>query len=842
MSKLDVERIRQAAAGRWPEILTAVGGIAPELLDERNHPCPKCGGTDRFRFIDPAAGALFCNQCFCENNGDGFAAVQWVAGVDFPEAVKKIGGYLGIASPNGNGKQKKPKGKGHATQEAAIGAVDWVMAEKADPPGKRVAVWHYPDAAGEPVAGVIRYDVPTPEGEKQRKTFRPVSKHGDKWFCADPSGSWPLYGLPALADATMALQPEGEKAADALRSVGLVATTSAHGAKSPRKTDWGPVAGKTLVFLPDDDEAGASYLVKCAACLATLDPRPIVKRLDLPDLPPKGDAYDFIALRRAAGATDSDIRREIESLADAAELVDLQALAGSETPRKLSIFVGVDEQRVVDEAVFALGRMPNVYQRAGALVHIVESSKPPRGIERPKEAPRIVRMPQPRLREVLATAARWVRDDKDKGVVPCHPPDWAVKALDARGQWQEIPPIESVVTGPILRADGTVLQAPGYDAATGLYFVPDAHFPRMMDNPTREDAEWALDVVLEIVADFPFKTEEHRAAWLAGVLTLPARWAFTGPVPLFLTDANVAGSGKTLANDAVGVVHTGQALPRMAAPRDDEEARKRITAVALAGEPAVLIDNVAGLLGSASLDAALTGTSWSDRILGRSEMTGALPLFTVWFATGNNVILGADTARRTLHIRLESPEERPEERTGFRHPDLLAWVRENRGRLAVACCTILRAFHLAGRPDQGLKPWGSFEGWSNLVRNAVVWCGMPDPGATREELQNTADRGAATLRQLIAGWQEADPEGRGMTVAAALKLLSDHPDDYEALRAAVDEMTPIGKAPSSRSIAMKLHHLKGRVIGGRFIDVYDFKNTRHWRVVTAGSGGSNGSK
>ena len=33
-----------------------------------------------------------------------------------------------------------------------------------------------------------------------------------------------------------------------------------------------------------------------------------------------------------------------------------------------------------------------------------------------------------------------------------------------------------------------------------------------------------------------------------------------------------------------------------------------------------------------------------------------------------------------------------------------------------------------------LADLGSYEGWSNLVREAVVWCGLPDPGETRQEL------------------------------------------------------------------------------------------------------------
>ena len=53
--------------------------------------------------------------------------------------------------------------------------------------------------------------------------------------------------------------------------------------------------------------------------------------------------------------------------------------------------------------------------------------------------------------------------------------------------------------------------------------------------------------------------------------------------------------------------------------------------------------------------------------------------------------------------------------------------------------TILQGYCVAGRPSTGLTPWGSFEGWSALVRQSIVWCGLPDPGDTRQELAGQAD-------------------------------------------------------------------------------------------------------
>jgi hypothetical protein len=89
---------------------------------------------------------------------------------------------------------------------------------------------------------------------------------------------------------------------------------------------------------------------------------------------------------------------------------------------------------------------------------------------------------------------------------------------------------------------------------------------------------------------------------------------------------------------------------------------------------------------------------------------GEAPLYMTWYATGNNVAIHADTARRVCHIRLESPDERPEERQDFRHPNLLGWVGQERPRLLCAALAILLAYCAAGRRWSGL---GEFRG---LVR------------------------------------------------------------------------------------------------------------------------------
>jgi len=94
---IDKDVVKRAAEGRWVEILSSLGGIDPQTLDVKRHvPCPKCGGDDRFRMLDEQSGAVYCNQCFNKENGDGIAALMWLLECDFPTAMKHLAEFLGI--------------------------------------------------------------------------------------------------------------------------------------------------------------------------------------------------------------------------------------------------------------------------------------------------------------------------------------------------------------------------------------------------------------------------------------------------------------------------------------------------------------------------------------------------------------------------------------------------------------------------------------------------------------------------------------------------------------------------------------------------------------------------
>jgi hypothetical protein len=487
---------------------------------------------------------------------------------------------------------------------------------------------------------------------------------------------------------------------------------------------------------------------------------------------------------------------------------------------KATVIVDADEKRVADDTVTTFRRADNLFARGNILVRVSRSTPIPPKINRERDAPRIEALSPAALREQLATLVDFKRYNAKRQLIRCHVPAWLPAAIDSRPSWP-VPTIEAVSEIPLVRDDGTIIRKPGFDRDTGVFFAPTTIFP------TVESVDEARDALLEVVTDFPFTSELHRSAWFASLLTPPARLAFDGPSPLHLIDANCPGAGKGLLVAATAIIGCGRPMAITSAPESDAEWRKRITALALAGEPVCLIDNIANELASPSLDAALTATTWSDRILGVSK-TVTLPLRVSWFGTGNNIALHRDTLRRVNYVRLESRVEKPEERSGFKHPQLLSFIREHRGYLAGCALAILSGYCRAGRPDMKLSPFGSFEEWSGLVRSSIVWCGLPDPMATRAMLAESSDTDGECLRQLLAGWQEADAAGVGLTAAEAFDAIEHNPDKFTTLRAVLTEFNR-----NRQALGIRLNKYRSRVCGGHCFTKVDRGRTTVWKVIAA---------
>src|SRR5262249_40260233 len=100
-----------------------------------------------------------------------------------------------------------------------------------------------------------------------------------------------------------------------------------------------------------------------------------------------------------------------------------------------------------------------------------------------------------------------------------------------------------------------------------------------------------------------------------------------------------------------------------------------------------------------------------------------------------------------------------------KYPDLIAHVWQHRTELLSAALVMLSAFCAAGRPAVKLPALGRFEGWTGLVRQTIVWCGLPDPGEARYLIKDVADDTIDVLKAILDGLDYLDKNGEGLTVS-----------------------------------------------------------------------------
>ncbi|MGA3100146.1 MAG: hypothetical protein ABSF25_27145, partial [Bryobacteraceae bacterium] len=320
------------------------------------------------------------------------------------------------------------------------------------------------------------------------------------------------------------------------------------------------------------------------------------------------------------------------------------------------------------------------------------------------------------LRNRLTRAADFYAVTAD-GFCNCPPPMDMVKDILAMPpmEWG-FPALQGIIEAPAFREDGAIITAPGYDGQSRLFYAHQdgLNMPQIPEHPTTDHIDVAVDLVLDVIADFPFVDPASRTNAVAAMLTPVVRPATKGPTPLALFDATTQGTGKTLLSEVISIITSGREAPMFSAPRDTEEWRKALTSVLREGSAVVVIDNVSYRLDNGDFCKALTETAHGDRVLGKSE-TVNLPVRCAWIATGNNIQLGGDMPRRCYWVRMDAKCSKPFQRTGFKHKRLKEYVLKHRGELLAALLTLARAWFAAGRPEPSLTPVGSFEDWSGII-------------------------------------------------------------------------------------------------------------------------------
>jgi hypothetical protein len=438
------------------------------------------------------------------------------------------------------------------------------------------------------------------------------------------------------------------------------------------------------------------------------------------------------------------------------------------------VYIDPEESRVVDEILPHLAKDPDLYLRNGQFVRVQLNKKT--GISSITE----VTQPDIRRRITERVALKEIKISKESGdrsIVFSHPPVWLPSMMVDHPHKPGFREIIGIINAPIVRKDGSICDTVGFDATTGLYSTVNRasiDAAKAIDF-SKESAIRSANALADLIADFPIVETNGISVFLSAILSLIGRHLIDGNIPLHLVDANAAGSGKGKLIDIAGIIATGSHFPVQQLSTNIEEQRKNISSQVLAGTTALHLDNAesGSVLKSTVMDSIITSRYWSDRRLGSNDLDTDF-VRTVFFLSGNNISLGGDTSRRVIRIRLESKTANPEDRHEFKHRRIMQHVTAHRRTYLAHAITMLASYLRSSSPPfEGLRETGSFEEWSDVIRECIIWSGMPDPwdsnATVKKELNSTSDEHAL----VVAAWKEIC-EGGSLTVAEAATKYKDN--------------------------------------------------------------------
>ena len=296
------------------------------------------------------------------------------------------------------------------------------------------------------------------------------------------------------------------------------------------------------------------------------------------------------------------------------------------------------------------------------------------------------------------------------------PPAQLLTATLAGTSWSGLKALRGIAGAPVLRRDGTLLQDPGYDEATGLYLASKIPLDRVPGKPTAEQVSDAREFILsKLLGQFPWVTPADKANYIAILVTPILRKYQRSLIPFAVYTATMPSSGKTILTSMPGMLYGQRVLTW---PGNDEELRKAITSVLTDPAGSVVFDNLTEgtVISSAVLARLITDRTWADRLLGRNK-TAVLANDRLWSATGNNLRLGGDMVTRSILVGLDPGIPHPELRTGFAIPNLDDWILrpDNQRRVLWNLLVLVLDWTSCGAPRATGITMRQFTPWAEAV-------------------------------------------------------------------------------------------------------------------------------
>ena len=600
----------------------------------------------------------------------------------------------------------------------------------------------------------------------------------------------PLYGIDRLNGSPTVIVVEGEKAADALLSIGVQAVGTVTGASgTPGAVPLAELTGRRVPVWPDNDDVGHEHMQRVAAGLFFI--AATVSIIDWSDAPEHGDAADFLA----AGGS----RQDVEALVDGAR--PLPDIAGPEpNPTEEEQASAKPTKRSAADLIveLAMGR----YDLARA------EDGEPFAIDR--TGPNVARMfrgGRTSLRAALAASFA----DKFGKVPPAQALVDALAVLEGRALGAARRPL------PLRSArldDGSVVIDLGEESGRAIVVETDGWhivdrspvtFRRSeLISPLPEPRVGDLSDLLRLLNVSPEDRPLVLAQQVGALLGIPV------PIVLF---RGPAGAAKTSAARALARTIDPSPAPVRSVPRDPES-----WAVTAGGSYVVVLDNIDTIPSwlSDALCRAVTGEGYLRRALYTDSAISVVAFRRAIILTGIDPgAMRGDLADRLLAIDLRPIDERhrqddAEVEVAFHsaHPTILGAVLE----LTSAVLRTLPSISLARRPR--MADYGRVLATIDAILGTN---GLDRYMAQRGELQREAAEGDR-IGSAVITWM-TDRESWTGTATELLEAITperrpkDWPTTPRGLSGALRRVAQPLEAAGIRLTFSQAGHDKRRIIG-----------------------------
>ncbi|ABN06482.1 hypothetical protein Mlab_0306 [Methanocorpusculum labreanum Z] len=377
-----------------------------------------------------------------------------------------------------------------------------------------------------------------------------------------------------------------------------------------------------------------------------------------------------------------------------------------------------------------------------------------------------------RLRILLTALSSWHKPgDESKTEIPL-PFDLLESVLKASAkELDRLPEITGVHCGAMLKQNGEIVSAKGFEKETGWYFCRDLEIEEAPDIPSEDDLSRAREDIYSVYREFLFKDRADYENNLAALFSAMLRPSLPGPFPIHAVRKNSPRTGGSFLQQINGIAAFGAEMPVYPAPSRTEEMEKLHKTIVKESPLYAVIDNVppgADFVSEFLLSATSGNGRASFRDFGTLNQVERA-VTTQFCVNGNHLKISADVCGRVIATNIMAQKPWQDLRFSRKKDELIAYAQEMHPKIVRAFAVFLKNWIAKGRPAPPPCPGNlaEYPQWYSVIAGSLYAAGFSRVLSNLDEIQteeNEAEtEGCELLSRLFAAF------GSEVFTAAGLK-------------------------------------------------------------------------